>query len=70
VLGVSYENGARVNAAVRAARADTECSSRLAAAYIGPMLLDPAQTGEALAAEHARLGKLIQLLGIKAGGAT
>ncbi|MFO1160170.1 MAG: tripartite tricarboxylate transporter substrate binding protein [Reyranellaceae bacterium] len=60
----------KVNAAVRAAQADADCRNRLAAAYIEPMPLDPAQTGEALAAEHARLGKLIQLLGIKADGAT
>jgi tripartite-type tricarboxylate transporter receptor subunit TctC len=60
----------KVNAAVRAAQVDADCSNRLAAAYIEPMPLDPMQTGEALATEHARLGKLIQLLGIKADGAT
>ena len=61
---------AKVNEAVRAAQADADCRARLAAAYIEPMSLDPKQTGDALATEQARLGKMIQLLGIKADGAT
>ena len=59
----------RVNQAVRGALADPDTGSRLAAAYIEPMSLSPADTARALAAEHQRLGKLIQELGIKADGA-
>jgi tripartite-type tricarboxylate transporter receptor subunit TctC len=59
---------ARVNDAVRAAQADRETAMRLAAAYIEPLPFTPEQTAAALAAEHERLGKLIQQLGIKADG--
>ena len=48
--------------------ADPETRKRLAAAYIEPMPMSPAETAAALAAEHERLGKLIQQLGIKADG--
>jgi tripartite-type tricarboxylate transporter receptor subunit TctC len=58
----------KVNEAVRAALADSETRKRLAAAYIEPMILSPGETAAALAAEHERLGKLIQQLGIKADG--
>jgi tripartite-type tricarboxylate transporter receptor subunit TctC len=58
----------RVSEAVRTVLADAETRTRLAAAYIEPMPLSPAETAAALAAEHERLGKLIQQLGIKADG--
>jgi tripartite-type tricarboxylate transporter receptor subunit TctC len=58
----------RVSEAVRTVLADDETRKRLAAAYIEPMPLSPAETATALAAEHQRLGKLIQQLGIKADG--
>jgi tripartite-type tricarboxylate transporter receptor subunit TctC len=58
----------KVNEAVRSALADAETQQRLAAAYIEPMSLSPAEAASSLAAEHARLGKLIQQLGIKADG--
>lgn len=58
----------KVNEAVRAALADPETRKQLAAAYIEPMVLSPGETTAALAAEHERLGKLIQQLGIKADG--
>ena len=58
----------KVNQAVRLALADPGTEKRLAAAYIEPLSLSPAQTATALAAEHERLGKLIQHLGIKADG--
>jgi tripartite-type tricarboxylate transporter receptor subunit TctC len=60
---------ARVNGAVRAAQSDRETVARLAAAYIEPLPFSPEQTAAALAAEHERLGRLIQQLGIKADGA-
>jgi tripartite-type tricarboxylate transporter receptor subunit TctC len=58
----------KLNEAVRTALADPETRKRLAAAYIEPLPLGPAETATALAAEHERLGKLIQRLGIKADG--
>lgn len=58
----------KVNEAVRAALADPETRKQLAAAYIEPMVLSPGETTAALAAEHERLGKLIQQLGLKADG--
>jgi tripartite-type tricarboxylate transporter receptor subunit TctC len=58
----------RVSEAVQRVLADAETRKRLAAAYIEPMPLSPAETAAALAAEHERLGKLIQQLGIKADG--
>jgi tripartite-type tricarboxylate transporter receptor subunit TctC len=58
-----------VNQAVRAAQADPETRQRLAAAYIEPLPLGPAESEAVLAAEHERLSKLIQQLGIKADGA-
>ena len=63
-----FPSGAKVNEAVRTARADPETQKRLAAAYIEPMALSPGETATALAAEHERLGKLIQQLGIRADG--
>ena len=59
---------AKVNEAVRTALADPETRKRLAAAYIEPLPMSPVETAGALAAEHARLGKLIQQLGIRADG--
>ena len=59
---------AKVNEAVRTALADPETRKRLAAAYIEPLPMSPVETATALAAEHARLGKLIQQLGIRADG--
>jgi tripartite-type tricarboxylate transporter receptor subunit TctC len=58
----------KVNEAVRTALADPETQKRLAAAHIEPLPMSPAETAAALAAEHARLGKLIQQLGIRADG--
>lgn len=66
--GLSDAIVAKVNEAVRAAQADPETQKRLAAAYIDPLPMSPAETASALAAEHERLGKLIQQLGIKADG--
>ena len=59
----------RINGAVRAAQSDRDTAMRLAAAYIEPLPFTPAQTATALAAEHERMGRLIQQLGIKADGA-
>ena len=59
---------AKLNEAVRMALADAETRTRLAAAYIEPMPMSPVEAAAALAAEHERLGKLIQQLGIKADG--
>jgi tripartite-type tricarboxylate transporter receptor subunit TctC len=58
----------KVSEAVQKVLADAETRKRLAAAHIEPMPLSPAETAAALAAEHERLGKLIQQLGIKADG--
>jgi tripartite-type tricarboxylate transporter receptor subunit TctC len=58
-----------VNQAVRAAQADPETRQRLAAVKIEPLPLGPAESEAVLAAEHERLSKLIQQLGIKADGA-
>jgi tripartite-type tricarboxylate transporter receptor subunit TctC len=58
----------KLNEAVRMALADAETRTRLAAAYIEPTPMSPAEAAAALAAEHERLGKLIQQLGIKADG--
>ena len=58
----------RVNEAVRLALADPDTRQRLAAAYIEPLPLSPAESATVLAAEHQRLGKLIRQLGIKADG--
>jgi tripartite-type tricarboxylate transporter receptor subunit TctC len=59
---------ARVNDAVRATQSNRETAMRLTAAYIEPLPFTPQQTAAALVAEHERLGKLIQQLGIKADG--
>ena len=59
---------AKVNQAVRAAQSDPETQKRLAAAYIEPLPMSPAEAATALAAEHERLGSLIKQLGIKADG--
>ena len=59
----------RVSKAMLAAQADPETKLRLAAAYIEPMPLSPAESDAALRAEHERLGRLIHQLGIKADGA-
>jgi tripartite-type tricarboxylate transporter receptor subunit TctC len=58
----------KVSEAVQKVLADAKTRKRLAAAYIELMPLSPAETAAALAAEHERLGKLIQQLGIKADG--
>jgi tripartite-type tricarboxylate transporter receptor subunit TctC len=58
----------KLNEAVRMALADAETRTRLAAAYIEPTPMSAAEAAAALAAEHERLGKLIQQLGIKADG--
>ena len=59
----------RVNAAMAAALADRETLKRLGTAYITPSPMTPEQVGEAMLAEHERLGKIITRLGIKADGA-
>ena len=59
----------RLNKAVAAALADPETRQRLAALYIQPLPMNPAEVGADMAREHQRLGKLIQQLGIKADGA-
>ncbi len=61
-------SSAKLNEAMRTALADAETRTRLAAAYIEPLPMSPAEAAAALAAEHERLGKLIQQLGIKADG--
>jgi tripartite-type tricarboxylate transporter receptor subunit TctC len=58
-----------VNAAMAAALADRETLKRLGTAYITPSPMTPEQVGEAMLAEHERLGKIITRLGIKADGA-
>jgi tripartite-type tricarboxylate transporter receptor subunit TctC len=58
----------RLSEAVQWVLGDADTQKRLAAAHIEPMPLSPAETAAALAAEHERLGKLIQQLGIKADG--
>jgi tripartite-type tricarboxylate transporter receptor subunit TctC len=58
----------RLSEAMSTVLADSETRKRLAAAYIEPMVLSPGETAAALGAEHERLGKLIQQLGIKADG--
>ncbi len=58
----------RLNKAVAATLADPDTRKRLEAAYIQPLSMTPAEVGEAMTREHARLGKLIQQLGIKADG--
>ena len=67
--GLSEAVVSKVNEAVRTAQADPETRKRLAAAYIEPLPMSPAETASALAAEHERLGDLIKQLGIKADGA-
>ncbi|MFO1079936.1 MAG: tripartite tricarboxylate transporter substrate binding protein [Reyranellaceae bacterium] len=58
----------RVSQAMQASLADPDTRQRLAAAYIEPLPMSPAETDSALTAEHKRLGKLIAELGIKADG--
>jgi tripartite-type tricarboxylate transporter receptor subunit TctC len=58
----------RLNKALVAALADPETRARLAAAYIEPLPMSPAETGAAMQAEHDRLCKMIDRLGIKADG--
>jgi tripartite-type tricarboxylate transporter receptor subunit TctC len=60
----------RLNKAVNAALADPATRQHLAMAYIEPLPMSPAEVASAMAAEHDRLGKLIQKLGIKADGGT
>lgn len=60
----------RLNKAVASALADPETRQRLASAYIQPLPMSPAEVAAAMGAEHDRLGKLIQQLGIKADGGT
>ena len=58
----------RLNTAVAAALADPQTRQRLAAAYIQPLPMSPAEVATRWMREHERLGKLIQQLGIKADG--
>lgn len=58
----------RLNKAMFAALADPETRARLAAVYIEPLPMSPAEVGAAMQAEHDRLGKMIDHLGIKADG--
>ena len=59
---------ARLNKAVAVALADPDTRQRLAAVYIQPLPMMPAEVAGAMTREHAQLGKLIQQLGIKADG--
>jgi len=59
---------ARLNGAMASALSDPETVKRLAAAYIEPMPMRPAEVAEAMRAEHDRLGRLIRQLDIKADG--
>lgn len=65
---LSDELVGRLNGAINVALADPEVRTRLAAAYIDPMPMSPAQLATTLQREHVRLGKLIQRLGITADG--
>src|SRR6478609_3987593 len=58
----------RLNKAVAATLADPETRKRLEAAYIQPLSMTPAEVGEAMTREHARLGAMIKRLRIKADG--
>lgn len=58
----------RINKAVNAALADPDTRKRLLAAYIEPQPMSPAELGQWLKRERARLGDMIQRLGIKADG--
>lgn len=58
----------RLNTTVTAALADPGTAARLAAAYVEPLPMSPAETAIALKEEHERLGRLITRLGIKADG--
>ena len=58
----------RLNGAVARALDDDETKRRLANAYIDATPMSPAELAASMADEHARLGKLIQQLGIRADG--
>jgi tripartite-type tricarboxylate transporter receptor subunit TctC len=58
----------RLNKAVAATLADPDTRKRLEAAYIQPLTMTSAETGEAMTREHERLGTMIRQLGIKADG--
>lgn len=58
----------RLNGAVGKALDNPEVQRRLMTAYIDPLPMTVAEVTTWLAREHARLGKLIQQLGIKADG--
>ena len=58
----------RLNGAVTKALDDSDVKRRLGSVYIDPMPMRPADLAANLAEEHARLGKLIQQLGIRADG--
>lgn len=58
----------RLNGAVAKALNDDEVKRRLGRAYIDTMPMSPPDLAIYLAGEHARLGKLIQQLGIRADG--
>ena len=58
----------QLNAAMTAALADPATRKRLDEAYIYPMPMTPAEAGDVMRAEHERLGKIVQRLGIKADG--
>jgi tripartite-type tricarboxylate transporter receptor subunit TctC len=59
---------ARINRAMAAALADGPTRERLAANYIEPLPLTPAEVGTAMRREHDRLGAVIRQLGITADG--
>jgi tripartite-type tricarboxylate transporter receptor subunit TctC len=59
----------RLNGAINVALADPDVRARLAAAYIDPLPMSPAQLGDAMRREHMHLGGLIRKLGITADGA-
>ena len=54
----------RISGAVTATLADPETRTRLVAAHIEPMPMQPAEVGAILQREHDRLGKMIRQVGI------
>jgi tripartite-type tricarboxylate transporter receptor subunit TctC len=58
----------RLSKAVAVTLADPDTRKRLEAAYIQPLPMTPAETGETMKHEHERLGAMIKQLGIKADG--
>lgn len=60
----------RINKAVATALADPTVRARLAAAFIEPLPMQPAEVGATMRHEHDRLGPIIRQLGITPEGST